>query len=861
MYNGGRGIVVSKELREKVSVAFCAALVPSLTLFLFGPLHLYYSNVQEWPFLISQVWHYLIAFALGSSIFMTLLVAFLKPRVFRVAVVLIFMLGFLLWFQGNILVWDYGVLDGRQIDWNKYVTRGYVDAIVWLAFLAIAYWKKEWIYKNIRSAALALLLIQGITVTIAFFQAPQEPDWKKYTIDKEAEFNFSKQRNVIILVLDTFQSDIFQELINENPEWKSDFSGFTYFRNAVGGFPTTYPSIPLILTGEYYDNSKPIGEFLNDIYSTRCIPLTLKQNGYRVELYSVGEPTIEFCPNDAKKVFQTSDAAFVEIQGLLGVALFRHSPHAAKKWLYDFVSKCILDPDIQSNLDFVTDVLLRSKASLEKPVFKLFHISGAHPPFRINEDLQVVALSYDRAGYKAQSAGALKVARTLLNILKSIGAYDNSLIFVLGDHGGGFFGNYDVRTGQNNNVQIAKEPKLVSDKVIGAGIPLVLVKPFAAKGDMKVSDAPISLSDIPKTIVSELGIPEVYPGRSLFEVGSSETRQRRFLYYQWRHEYWDKDFLPDMEEYVVTGFSWANQSWKPTYRKFTSQGPQITKPLAYEYGTEIVFGEGGNAPYYQGAGWSFPEKGFTWTDGRDASLMIPAKEPQTDLILRTTLFPFTAQGVDKQRVGVYINGTKVDEWTVDSAGVYGAVIPRELMDHSSLGILFDLPDATSPRELKINEDPRQLSVALQTLIITQPPIYEYGSEIRFGKGGNAYQYQVHGWSEPEEGFTWTEGFNASLLIPIRSPDADLVLKAKLLPFVSNNLINQRVDIFINRQKLGRWDAKTGGEYEIKIPKKYITSSSLLLRFELPDACSPAQLGVSEDRRRLGIAFQSIVIYQ
>lgn len=854
--------MVKEELREKALIAFLVALVPSLTLFLFGPLYLYFSNIQEWPFLVSKIWYYLIVAALSVSLVMTLLVLFLKPNIFRITVIFLFIFGCLLWLQGNILIWDYGVLDGRQIEWSKYITRGYIDAITWLAFLAIAYWKREWIYKNIKSAALALILIQSITVAVTFFQAPEEPEWKRYSIDKDAQFSFSKHRNVIILVLDTFQSDIFQELINENPDWKSDFSGFTYFRNAVGGYAYTYPSISLILTGEYYDNSRPIGEFLKFVYSTKSIPLTLKQNGYHVETYSIREPTIKFCPNDIENMPRTSGTSLIEVQRLWTIALFRHAPHVAKKWLYDFVSESILDPDTQSNLDFVADILLRSKTSHEEPVFKLFHISGAHPPFRINENLQIVSLTYGRAAYKAQSAGALKIARTFLNTLRDIEAYDNSLIFIVGDHGGGAFGNFGIHFGQSDDVKISKEPKLVSDRIVAAGIPLLLVKPIMAKGEMKVSDAPVSLSDIPQTIVSELGIPEEYPGRSVFEVTPLENRQRRFLFYEWTREYWDwgKDFLPVMDEYIITGFSWLNQSWVPTYRKFTSQGVQITEPPIYEYCTEITFGEEGNAQYYQGAGWSYPEKGFTWTDGQEASFIIPVKTPKSDLILRVTLFPFLGQSIKQQRVGIYINGVKVDEWPVGSVGMYTTVVPRELVENSSLGILFDLPDAISPKELNINEDPRQIAVALQSLELIEPPFYEYGTEIRFGKGGNAHHYQVCGWSNPEEGFTWTEDFISSLLIPVETPDADLVLKARLFPFVSKDLISQRVAIFVNGQKLDEWDIKTGGEYEIKIPKKYVTGSTLMLSFEIPDARSPAQLGVSEDRRRLGIAFQSMVIY-
>ncbi len=856
--NKDYGSGVSKGFLGKFSVAFCASLVPSLTLFVFGPLYIYFTNIQEWPFLISEVWYYLVAIAVASSIILTLLVVFFKPAIFRLAVVIIFVFGFLLWFQGNILVWDYGVLDGKQINWNEYTVRGYIDALVWITFFVIAYWKRYWICKNMKYLILTLIIIQCINLIIAFYQSPQEPNWKKYTTDKQQQFSFSKQRNVIILVLDSFQSDIFEELINENPGWKSDFSGFTYFRNATGGFPTTYPSIPLILTGEYYDNSKPIKEYLKDIYATKCIPLTLKNDGYRVELYGANSP-IEFCPNDVKKVFNTSNCQFSEIQGLISVALFRESPQIAKKSLHDLVCRSILDSDSKSNLDFVRDISQRSNAGIEQPVFKLFHVYGAHPPFRLNENLEIVPVRYDRAGYKAQTGGAIKLARTLLDALKKIGAYDNSLIFVIGDHGAGFPGSYNVRKEFNNNVQMALTS--ASEKIIATGTPLILTKPFHTRGGMKVSDAPVSISDIPKTIVSELGISETYSGCSLFEVEPLESRKRRFLYYEWQHDYWDKDYLPEMEEYYVDGFSWERHSWKPSYRIFSPGNVQIKKITAYKYGQDIVFGETGNASYYQWDGWSFPEKGHTWTNGRSASLVFEVEEPKTDLILKATLLPYTAQNVNHQRVDIYINGTKVDKWLVNKAGDYTTIIPKELVNYSALRILFNLPDAISPRELNVNTDQRQLALAMQRLVILQPPIYDYHSEIRFGKGGNAYNYQIEGWSEPEEGFTWSNGNMASIFIPIRTSDADLMLNFRIFPFVSDKLKQQDINILVNKQKLGDLKIKAEGEYEIKIPNKYITGSSLLIQFEFPNACSPAQLGVNEDTRKLGVAFKWISICQ
>ncbi|RQD84646.1 hypothetical protein D5R95_05670, partial [Methanosalsum natronophilum] len=67
-----------------------------------------------------------------------------------------------------------------------------------------------------------------------------------------------------------------------------------------------------------------------------------------------------------------------------------------------------------------------------------------------------------------------------------------------------------------------------------------------------------------------------------------------------------------------------------------------------------------------------------------------------------------------------------------------------------------------------NRDTRRLSVAVQNIkieeVITSLPTYELGTPIIFGVNGTAQQYQLTGWSGPEEGFTWTSGYQAGLAL-------------------------------------------------------------------------------------------------
>ncbi|NPV70653.1 MAG: sulfatase-like hydrolase/transferase [Firmicutes bacterium] len=825
------------------------------TFLLFTPLYVYWTNAGEWSFSIRDVLGLLIGVTVTTSLLTTILLSRLKGSAFGTVKLVLVGATFLSWLEGNILLKSYGVVDGRQIQWHEFGAQSCIDALIWAVFLIVLYLARKHFLRVAKEISIGLLLAQAVLIISAYVNAPAEPGWNG-SVGEATKFQFSTTKNVIVLVLDAFQTDIFQELLNENPNYLGIFQGFTYFRNAVGGFPTTYPSIPLILTGQYYDNSLPITDFLESVYTSECLPRILKREGYRIESYSFsGQPIRHYEDYMSPERMGTSLGAKIGALGdLWSAAAYRNAPGLLKASLHENLSQRLLMPVTRSNLSFAQEAS-NVAVTCDKPVFKFFHLGGAHPPFYLNEELEIKDLGYTREAYKTQSRAMLEIIRRFLVALDAAGAYDNSLIFVVGDHGGSGFG---VNLAASGYPGPHGRTGIISSSTISPGLPLVLAKPFSRRGALKVSDAPVCLSDIPKTVTSVLGLESELPGRSMFEVAETDVRKRRFLWYGWEHSYWLRNYLPEMQEYEIDGFSWLTRSWTPTHRRFTRSGIEVLEPPVYQYGSEIRFGEGGNAEHYQGVGWSLPEEGFTWTEAETASLLMPVGPSRSDLVLKATLFPFVAGGLDKQKVEIYVGEERLGEWLVRDSGEYQMVIPKECV-RDPLRIDFALPGCVSPKELGVSSDLRTLGIAMRSVTVLQVPEYEYGSEIRFGEGGNAEHYQGMGWSLPEEGFTWTDGESASLLIPIDPSQSDVVLKATLSPFIKGDIDKQRVEIYVGEDRLGEWVVAKPGEYEIVIPEALVRDSQLAIHFELPDSISPAVLGISSDGRDLGIAFQSLTI--
>jgi hypothetical protein len=61
-----------------------------------------------------------VSLALILAAFAALMLVARHPAGCRIIVSMLTMAGFLMWLQGNILVWQYGVLDGKDIDWDAF---------------------------------------------------------------------------------------------------------------------------------------------------------------------------------------------------------------------------------------------------------------------------------------------------------------------------------------------------------------------------------------------------------------------------------------------------------------------------------------------------------------------------------------------------------------------------------------------------------------------------------------------------------------------------------------------------------------------------------------------------------------------
>lgn len=693
-------------------------------------------------------------------------------------------------------------------------------------------------------------------------------------MNEETKYDYSKGRNVVVFLLDSFQTDAFQEIINEDEKYKEMFNGFTYFRNSLGGYPFTDISIPLILTGQYYDNQIEYNEWLKDVYTNSSITNTLQKEGFNVEIYLDASKCVYLDESTAAN-FEKSHFNYKQLAKLYDVAFFRYAPTLLKEVIYndqewllqkiikddeskDYIVKSgILDAESvkkSKDLQFIDSFIYNANSNSTKDTFKFYKLLIPHWPLNLNEDLQYGKMAVNRNNYKQACKADLKIIDLAIKKLQEEEIFDNTMVLVLGDHGAGFQGQKFVL---QEGMPTINETDIISDNLRAAALPLILVKPFNTSEELKTSDAPVSLVDVPRTILDQLGIDSDFPGKSMFKIDESEQRERRFMQYSSV----ESPYYGDMYEYIVSGYSWLNESWNPTYRKYTSKGIIENKPQEVDFGQELSFRKDGNALPYLKNGWSSAENNFTWTSANKVSLYIPLATSD-DIIMKINAAPYLASGkIKEQNVNISVNGEKLTSlsYSQNDTGEKYVFIPEYLIKDSAVTIEFEFPNAASPLEMKESKDVRRIALRFYSITFSKSIKYAFGNKITFGTGGNFTMYQPTGWYSPGEEHNWSME-KASVILPVDKTNSDLLLT---LDFVSYLHKGKKVDVFVNGYKAGEWDFADQNmeQVSVLIKSDLLKENSQKIEFRITGAKSPKELGVNDDVRVLGIGVKSLVLQE
>ncbi len=127
----------------------------------------------------------------------------------------------------------------------------------------------------------------------------------------------------------------------------------------------------------------------------------------------------------------------------------------------------------------------------------------------------------------------------------------------------------------------------------------------------------------------------------------------------------------------------------------------------------------------------------------------------------------------------------------------------------------------------------------------------------FGSLASSGSVKGLGWSFQEEGFTWTIGDAAILVLPARQAETPARLMLAARPMLHSGLLRQRVRLKVDGRLFAELDLSEEGVLEAEIPALAASAgegaASITVTLELPDAVSPTVAGHGADDRPLGLA--------
>lgn len=676
--------------RYKILQALAVSSCFVLLLCFFTPLDIFFSNTREFSYIFNEIVLYLVLVSLSLIPVLTLILILIPKSIFERVVSVFLVIIISLWAQGTILYRDYGPLDGGKINWDRWATAGYVEAgICSIAILLVIIFSS--FFKRIVNLACVVILLALIsTFAIEYFQYSRL-DQREVIFDESVKFDFSSERNVILILLDEVQSDVFQEIISEHPEFREQFGGFVYYPDTIAGYSFTLTSVPNILTGTYYDNSAPFDRYIEKSYLGNSIPRVLKERGYKVDLIpTFYDTTVSKSPAVASNLIRKGQIANFQ-QGLseglhlIDIAIFRSVPHLLKRYVINdnqwLLSQLVSTDDSKlSHLSWWSgdrgfyDDISEINDSVREPVFKFFHLHGCHAPYTRNEIGEPVADAATRETYKNFLIYNLRRLVSFLNELKSKGLYDRSLIYIFGDHGAGRYEELKI------NTELVKHngyiDTTIPTKIKARAITLFMVKGFSSTGGLQVSGRPMSLAKIPQMLFDDLNIELDKRRRESFSKVSDSDRSRKYLY--WQHPYVDP-----MYEYTIEGNGWLDSSWTGPTRVYTKRG-------SYDKDFSVIFDHSDSTDYRIESSQPHADYEFGPSGKNGYSITVNKANRRSNYFLGLVLDENT--DLDDVEIGVYadeklIRNMRVNQ-TTPFAGppIIGIPIPARYSSRGKLNI-------------------------------------------------------------------------------------------------------------------------------------------------------------------------------
>lgn len=524
-------------------------------LFIYEPMIMYLSNVTDFWFDIYTLLKcssiaFLVLFLVISIVYVIIYVLDKKvfkkfKNIYNIFLIIGFILFVVTYIQGNYLAGALPTLDGNIIDWSNYTMQSIISILL-LCVVAVGtslFIRKfgfdkiiKW-SRNVTLAICAMLVVSLVTTCLTNRSGFAHKNYTTTATTKHLN-EYSRKNNLIILMLDSIDSETMEKIVKKNDKYLEVFNDFTYYPDTVGAYPFTRDTVPFILSGNWSENKKDFATYYNEAMDNSKLLDNLRDKKYNINIYN---DEISYNTEKARDIknfsFNNKVNVFSFIKQEIKFDLFKYLPYYLKRFSriegLDFIgTRKMVDEELFNWEDttFMNDYLTRSVEVNDENEFKYIHLEGAHYPFDVDENFQ----KKEKGTYEDKITGSIKLIDKYLNYLKENNVYDNSAIVILADHG--FWWETD------------------DDSLLKRQNPILYIKGIGEKHDRKISDEKVSfdnLQDIYECLM------DGKKTKDLFKDIDTSLPRRFMLYrvggYNHMEEFYQYGYAKDLKTLKKTG--------------------------------------------------------------------------------------------------------------------------------------------------------------------------------------------------------------------------------------------------------------------------------------------------------------------
>jgi hypothetical protein len=267
-----------------------------------------------------------------------------------------------------------------------------------------------------------------------------------------------------------------------------------------------------------------------------------------------------------------------------------------------------------------------------------------------------------------------------------------------------------------------------------------------------------------------------------------------------------------------------------------------------------------------GDGWALDDGGI-WTEGSESRIALSLDVlADRDYFIGISLGSIGTKSDETLAVTVLANGERIarcdfnygdPEWEVE--------LPAPLPADGKVDLMFEVERPRSPRELGWSDDDRPFGLLLRSLTLRGiDRSVRPGETIVFDETSGAERLLGTGWSKIEPTGVWTDGEHASLVLRLTdgvTDDVELVLRAA--PFLTPEHSLLEVEASAGAEQPVTAVFRHGVEPPVlRVPLPPAVrghEGRTVVDLELRDPARPADLGLGDDQRRLGIQLRWLLV--